>query len=112
MDLTMLHVFCSLLSSFAQMCAVIIVISCTINFFSLKPGKSIKFVFISLIYFFSLATILLATAQFLLDISGLLRTLGGIKALIGGALLHLSFGLLILILYLRIILSEIRMHIS
>jgi hypothetical protein len=112
MDPAVLHTLCSLLSSFAQMCAIIIVIFCAINFFSLKPGKSIKFVFISLIYFFSLTIILLATAQFLLDVSGLLRTMGGVKALIGGSLLHLSFGLLILILYLRIILSEIRMHIS
>jgi len=78
------------------------------NFFSSKPGKSIKFVFISLFYFFFLAGILFAVAQFLLDISGVFASLGGVKALIGGSLLHLCYGLLILILYWRHILSEIR----
>lgn len=112
MNLTILHTLYSLLSSVAQMCATIIVIFCAVNFFSLKPGKSMKFVFISLFYLFSLAIILLAAAQFLLDISGTFHGLGGVTALIGGALLHLCFGLLILILYMRHILSEIRMRIS
>lgn len=82
------------------------------NFFSLKPGKSMKYVFASLFYFFSLAGILLAVAKFLLDISGVFSGLGGVKALIGGSLLHLCYGLLILILYWRHILSEIRALIS
>ena len=89
MDLVQLHALTSLFSSITQMCAIIIVIFCAMNFFSSKPGKSIKFVFISLFYFFSLAGILLAVAQFLLDISGIFRGLGGITALVGGSLLHL-----------------------
>ena len=112
MDLIHLHALTSLLSSIAQMCAIIIVVFCAMNFFSLKPGKSIKFVFISLFYFFSLAGILLAVAQFLIDVSGVFTSLGGVKALIGGSLLHLCFGLLILILYSRHIVSEMRALIS
>ena len=112
MDLTVLHTLSGLLSSIAQMCAIIIVIFCAINFFSLKPGKSTKIVFISLFYFFSSATILLVAAKFLLDMSGIFESLGGVKALIGGSLLHLCFGFLILILYIRHILSEIHMRIS
>jgi len=112
MSLVVLHTLASLLSSVAQMCAIVIVVFCAINFFSLKPGKSLKFVLISLLYFFSLAIILFAAAQFLLDISGIFQNLGGVCALIGGSFLHLCFGILILILYMRYILSEIHMRIS
>lgn len=107
MNLVNLHVLASLISAIAQMCAIIIVISCTINFFSLKPVKSMKIVFISLFYFFSSVIILFAAAQFLLDISGIF-SLGGVTALVGGALLHLCCGLLIFVLYLRYILSEAK----
>ena len=112
MDLAFLHTLSSLLSSIAQMCAIILVVYCAMNFFSLKPGKSIKSVFISLFYFFSMGIILFAVAQFLLDTSGILSSLGGAKALIGGSLLHLCFGFFILILYWKLIWSEILDRIS
>lgn len=111
MDPAHLNLFASLLSGIAQMCAIIVMISCTINFFSsLKPGKSMKIVFFSLFYFFAFGISLAVAAQLLISapISDIFRSLGGIAALVGASLLHLSFGFLALALYLRYILSEIR----
>ena len=112
MDLASLHILGNILSSVAQMCAILIVIYCAMSFFSWKPVKSLKPVFISLSYFFSLATILFAFAQFLLVTSGILSVLSGIPSLMAGSLLHLCFGVFILILYWRLIWSEIRGRIS
>jgi len=83
------------------MVAIIIVVVCAVNFFSLKLGSSLRFAFFSLLYFFSSAIILSVTAQHLMNISGIFQGLGGIKALMGGSVLHLFFGLVVIVFYIR-----------
>lgn len=101
MDLVGLHTLSSLLSAITQMIATIIVIFCAVNFFSMKPGSSLRFVFFSLLYFFSSVIVLSVTAQYLMNISRQFQGLGGISALIGGAVLHLLFGLVVIALYIK-----------
>lgn len=101
MDLVGLHTLGGLLSTITQMVAIIIVVVCAVNFFSLRPGSSLRFALFSLLYFFSSAIILSVVAQYLMNISGIFQGLGGIKALMGASVLHLFFGLVILAFYIR-----------
>lgn len=101
MDLGSIHVLGSLISAIAQMVAIIIVMFCSVNFFSLRPGASLRFVFYSLVYFFSSVVVFSIAAQFLMNISGQFQGLGGVSALVGASVLHLFFGLLIVALYLK-----------
>lgn len=103
MDLVSLHVLSSMLSTATQMCATILVLFCVVNFFSLKPGASMKIIIASLFYYFSSVVAFLAAATFLMDVSG--NMLVGVCALLEASLVHLFYGLLVLVLYLRIIIS-------
>jgi hypothetical protein len=103
MDLVSLHVLTSLLSSVTQMCATILVLFCVVNYFSLKAGTAMKTILVSLFYYFSSVVIYFVAAKFLMDISG--HMLAGVSALLEASLIHLCYGLLVLALYSRIIVS-------
>lgn len=104
MDLVSLHVVSSMLSVVAQMSATIVVLFCVVNFFSLKTGKSVRIVFVSLFYFFFSVIILFAAALFLKDISPY-HMLIGVSALMEASLIHLCYGILVLSLYMRSFIS-------
>jgi len=91
----------SLLSAIAQMAAMVIAMFCAVNFFSLRPGASLRFAFVSALYFFSAVIVFSIAAQYLMSISGQFQGLGGICALVGAAVLHLFFGLLVIGLYVK-----------
>jgi len=104
MNLVTLHVLTSMLSTVTQMCATVLVLFCIVNYFSLKPGGSIKIVLISLFYYFSLVVVSFAAAVFLMKMSGTM--LVGVSALLETSLIHLAYGVLVLALYFRIIVSK------
>lgn len=108
MNIMELHILSGLLSAATQFFATVIVILCVVNFFSLKPGKSIKYVFFSIFYFFSLVVIFAASSKLLMDITKPYHLLGGVNALVGASILHLFFGLLVTILYIGYIVSETK----
>lgn len=101
MDLVSLHTLSSLLGAITQMVAIISVVFCAVSLFSIKPGASLRFVSLSLIYFFSSAIILSAIAYFLMKVSGQFMGLGGINALMGACVLHLFFAFIVIVLYIR-----------
>jgi hypothetical protein len=104
MDLMSLHVLTSMLSTTTQMCATILVLFCVVNYFSLKPAGSLKIVLISLFYYFSLVVISFVAAIFLKNISG--HMLVGVSSLIEASIIHLGYGVLVLALYFRILVSK------
>lgn len=98
MDLITLHMLSSLLSVITQMIATIWVVFCAVSFFSLKPGASVRFAHIGLVYFFSSAFALSVIARFLMNVSRKFP-LGGVAALIGACVLHLFFAFIVIVLY-------------
>lgn len=109
MDLVSLHMLSSLLSTATEFVATLIALYCVVSFFSMKEEKSKKFVFISLFYFFLLVIILFVAAQLLINLSKPFHIpLGGVSALLGASLLHLCFGLVVIAIYSRIIISRIK----
>ena len=102
MDLMSLHVLTRILSTVTQMCATVLMLFCVVNYFSLKPGGSLKIVLISLFYYFSLVVIsLVAAAIFLKNISE--HMLVGVSSLIEASVIHLGYGVSVLALYFRTI---------
>ena len=107
MDLVALHVLSSMVSTALQIIATCVVLFCVVNFLSLKPGSSMKFVFISASYFFVSLVVLIVGAVMLWSISNP-SYLVGVAALLEAALIHLIYGLLISLLYLRNVITEKR----
>lgn len=101
MDLVSLQVLVSMLSTVTQMCATVLVLFCVVNYFSLKPEGSVKIVFVSLFYYFSSVVVSFVAASFLMGMSEYM--LVGVSALLEASLIHLCYGLLVLVLYLRIL---------
>jgi len=101
MDLMSLHVLTGILSTGTQMFATVLLLICIVNYFSFKPGGSLKIVLISLLYYFSLVVISFAAAIFLKNRSG--HILVGVSTLISAAIIHLGYGVLVLALYFRTI---------
>jgi hypothetical protein len=104
MDLVSLHVLTSMLSSATQMGATILVLFCVVNYFSLKPEGSIRIIWVSIFYYFFFVVISFAAASFLLSISGHLVV--GVSALLETALIHLCYGVLVLVLYSKVLISR------
>lgn len=98
MDTIALQVLGGLISATFQMIATIVILVCVINFFSLKPGGSKKFVFVGFLYFFSSMSILLGSAMMLMSV-GSVHTINLVGVLLGGALVHLAYGALLFALY-------------
>jgi hypothetical protein len=101
MNLLTLHVISGLVSAVSQMAGTVIVLFCVISFFSFKPGGSTRFFYLSLIYYFVSCFIFVEGAILLNDISGLPYILMGVSALLMAALINFSYGVLIVILYIR-----------
>ena len=100
-DLISLHVFSSILSVVLQMIAMILMIFCVMNLFSLKPASSLKSVFIGIFYFFTSATLLFVGASALMDMSRPFHFFVGTSALLEACLVHLCYGSLVVALYLK-----------
>lgn len=98
MDLVTLHMLSSLLSAITQMIATISVVFCAVSFFSLKPGASVRFAYVGLVYFFSSTLVLSVIARFLMNVSKTFP-LGGVTALMGACVLHLFFAFTVIVLY-------------
>jgi hypothetical protein len=107
MDIVALHVLSSLVSTAVQIIATCVILYCVVNFLSLKPGSSLKFVFVSMFYFFASVVVLIVGALMLWSISEP-SYMVGVVALLEAALIHLVYGLLILLLYLRNVITERR----
>lgn len=105
MNAIALQVLGGLLSAAVHMISTIIILFCVINFFTLKPGGSKKFVFVGLFYFFSSLVVLLGSAQMLMS-SGPLSTINLVGVLLGAALVHFSYGVLLVLLYIGNIASR------
>jgi hypothetical protein len=88
------------------MIATIVVLFCVVNFFSLKPGASLRFAFLSITYFFLVMGLLIASAILLKNISVSFYIPGGTSGLLGAALVHFCYGLLILLLYVKNVISR------
>lgn len=105
MDLATLHMFSSLLSVIAQMSATIFVIFCVVNFFSIRPGSSLRIVLFSLGYFFVSMIVLFVGATLLMSVSPS-HMLVGVSALIEASLINLCYGIIVSAIYLRSFVSE------
>ena len=104
MDLVSLHVLTSMLSTVTQMGATILVLFCVVNYFSLKPEGSIRIIWVSVFYYFFLVVVSFFAASFLLSISGNMVT--GVAALLETSLIHLCYGVLVVGLYSKILISK------
>lgn len=110
LDPAHMQVLFSLLSAYMQMGATILMLCCVVNFFSLKPGSSVKGPFVALLYFFSSAIFAYGSSVWLSDVSmrADLNMKAGIISLAQAQLIHISYGLLIFALYLRTLMSKIK----
>lgn len=106
MDLIALHIICGLISTAVQMSATVIVLFCVINFFSFKPGGSVKFFYLSITYFFSSWVFLIAGALWLKYLTGHFYLLVGVSALLMAAVIHFFYGALIIALYIRTVILQ------
>jgi len=107
MDIVALHVLSSMVSTAVQMIATCLVLYCVVNFLSLKPGSSMRFIFISVSYFFATVAVMIVGALMLWGISEP-SYMVGVAALLEAALIHLVYGLLLSALYLRNVITEKR----
>lgn len=105
MDLVTLHVISSMISTAVQMIATIVVLFCVVTFLSIKPGSSLRFASMSLLYFFSISVFLIIGAILLANISSLTYRVG-VASLLEAALIHFSYGVLVSLLYLRNVISQ------
>lgn len=101
MDLISLNMFSSILSVVLQMTAMILMIFCVVNLFSLKPASSLKSVAIGIFYFFTSTILLFVGASALMDMSRSSHFFAGTSALLEACLVHLCYGSLVLALYLK-----------
>jgi len=108
MDMVYVHVLAGLLSASMQLIATIITLFLVVKSFSLKPGSSIRGVSLILFYFLFSAVFLYGGSVWLSDISRPFNMFAGISALIEVLLIHVGYGFLILVLYLRLFLLEMK----
>jgi len=101
MDLVGLHVLTGMLSSVTQMGATILVLFCVVNYFSLKPEGSIRIIWVSTFYYFSLVITSFVAASCMHG-----HLVFGVSALLEISLIHLCYGLLVLVLYSKVLLSK------
>ena len=101
-----IHVVFSLISAVMQMAATILVLSCVVNFFSLKPGGSLKVVYFSLFYFFGSSIFLFIGASWLSEFSIPVNFYVGISAFVEAFLVHIVYGSLIAVFYSGTLLSK------
>ena len=105
MDLMLIHMAFGLVSAVMQMAATILVLSCVVNFFSLKPEGSLRMVYIGLFYFFGSSFFFFVGASWLMDLSVKFSMFMGISAFVEALLVHLVYGSLVAVLYSGIIYS-------
>jgi len=106
MDLVPIHFVFSLVSAVMQMAATILVLSCVVNFFSLRPEGSLRMVYIGLFYFFGSSFFFFVGALWLMDQGVEFNMFMGISAFVEALLIHLVYGSLVAVLYSGIIYSR------